>query len=923
MPKPGPGPVVARLASRRSQRAHPTSANRASLLRPPKPLLQRVRWTFLQFSAVTAVLLTVAILMRDKGGVAVHAMGLGGLVALCWLWIEEYRRSLSTRWDVVEGLALVAVAVAVGNPLYMLLLLYARLSFRSFAPSVRQSVLAGVIFFAAFFAPVLILRGAGERLSFQLVFLASGFPLCVAIMNILHQTLDRLERSVVREQVLRGAGAALVAATDRADIYAPSLEAALALVDDGSAGAAVVAVVDKQGGLVAAASQPDRSLAGTLLSDAISAAVRTRLADGSPFALQAADAPELVAALGFEPVPEVAVIPFLLCRTLGGAIFLALSGRLPEESLSSLEAVGTQLGMAIERADLTDELHEQRSEARFRSLVQSSWDVIAVTDVDSTVRYVSPSISRVLGYDASHLVGRALRGFVHPEDHASCEKARIETLAIGRPAVSECRIQHRDESWRYMELTTSNLLQDENVGGIVVNLRDVTDRRKLEEELRHQAFHDPLTSLANRALFQDRTGHALARANRQSEPVAVLFLDIDDFKMVNDSLGHAAGDELLCEVARRIVFCIRPSDTAARFGGDEFAVLLEDTPLDEAERIADRVLHAMGQPVTVLEREMYISASIGIAVAGAGPADPVELLRDADVAMYAAKSAGKARYNVYEPSMHAAVLERVEVTADLQRALEREELVLHYQPIVDLATEEIVAVEALVRWQHPERGMVPPLEFIPIAEETGLIVPIGRWVLKRACQDLAGWRRRHPERPLVVHVNVSANQMNCVLEDTGRALAAAALAPEALVLEITESVMVHDTDVVVTCLQDLKALGVRLSLDDFGTGYSSLSYLRRLPIDLLKIDKSFVKGIAGDAEESSLGRAVVHIAKTLDLETAAEGIETAEELRVLRTLGCRLGQGFLFSRPVAFDELEPLLGGSTIRGEHAAAATVR
>jgi diguanylate cyclase (GGDEF)-like protein/PAS domain S-box-containing protein len=878
-----------------------------------------VRWTFLQFSVVTALLLAVAILMRDKGGVAVHAVGMAALVGLCWLWVEEYRRSLSTRWDVLEGLALVVVAVAVGNPLYMLLLLYARLSFRSFAPSVRQSVLAGVIFFAAFFAPVLILRGAGERLSLQLVFLASGFPLCVAIMNILHQTLDRLERSVEREKVLRGAGAALVAATDRDAIYTPSLKAALALVDDVSAGAAVVAVADKHGSLVAVASEPHKNLPRAPISDALPAAAAMRLDRGSPFALRAEDAPQLVDALGFERVLEIAVIPFLLRRDLGGAIFLALSGRLPEESLSALEAVGTQLGMAIERADLTDELHEQRSEERFRSLVQSSWDVIAVTDVDSTVRYVSPSISRVLGYDPSHLVGRALRRFVHPEDHSACEKARIETLAMARPAVSECRIQHRDESWRYMELTTTNLLEDENVGGIVVNLRDVTDRRKLEEELRHQAFHDPLTSLANRALFQDRTGHALTRANRQSELVAVLFLDIDDFKMVNDSLGHVAGDELLCAVARRIVACIRPSDTAARFGGDEFAVLLEDTPLDEAQRIADRVLHAMREPFTVREREMYVSASIGIAVSGVGPADPIELLRDADVAMYAAKSDGKARYSVYEPSMHAAVVERVEVTADLQRALERDELVLHYQPIVDLATQEIVAVEALVRWQHPERGMVPPLEFIPLAEETGLIVPIGRWVLERACQDLAGWRRRHPERPLVVHVNVSANQMASVLDDTNRALATTALAPGALVLEITESVMVHDTDVVVACLQGLKALGVRLSLDDFGTGYSSLSYLRRLPIDLLKIDKSFVKGIAGDAEESSLGRAVVHIAKTLDLETAAEGIETAEELRVLQSLGCRLGQGFLFSRPVPFGELECLLGASTEREEPTAA----
>jgi EAL domain-containing protein (putative c-di-GMP-specific phosphodiesterase class I) len=317
-----------------------------------------------------------------------------------------------------------------------------------------------------------------------------------------------------------------------------------------------------------------------------------------------------------------------------------------------------------------------------------------------------------------------------------------------------------------------------------------------------------------------------------------------------------------------------------------------------------------------------VTASIGVAPAGPARTDPVELLRDADVAMYAAKAEGKARYSVYESSMHEAVVARVEVTADLQRAIEREELVLHYQPIVDLVTEEVVAVEALVRWDHPQRGMVPPLAFIPIAEETGLIVPIGRWVLTQACQDMAAWQQRHPDRPLYAHVNVSVNQMQWILEDTRRALATTGADPSSIVLEITESVMVHDTDMVVACLEDLKALGVRLSLDDFGTGYSSLSYLRRLPIDLLKIDKAFVSGIAGDAEESSLGRAVVHIAKTLDLETAAEGIETSEELAVLRSLGCRFGQGFLFSRPVPLAELEHVVGTST-RDEEPAAATLR
>ncbi|MBV8979393.1 MAG: EAL domain-containing protein, partial [Acidimicrobiia bacterium] len=880
--------------------------------------LERVRWTFLQFSLISGCLLLIAVLTNHKTSVSVQAMGIAAIAGLGWLWIEEYRRSLSAKWDVVEAVGLIAAAVAVGNPLYMLLLLYGRVSFRTFSPSVREAISAGIVFFVAFFAPVLILQASG----LQLVFLASGFPLCVVIMNTLHQTLDRLERSVEREQVLREAGAALVAATDRADIYEPSLLAAVSLLEESSAGAALVAIADESGALVAVTTVDGHPLPDQPLNDALPTMVAAGLTNGEPFTVDTADAPGLASALDFAQGAQIAVIPVLLRKRVGGVIFAELAAPLAPDSVRSLQAVGTQLGLAIERANLTDELQEQRSEERFRSLVQSSWDVIAVTEADSTIRYVSPSVSRVLGFEPAVLVGRALREFIHPDDRAATAKARTETLAVGRPSVSDCRVQHHDESWRHMEVTTTNLLHDENVGGIVVNLHDVTERRKLEQELRHQAFHDPLTRLANRALFHDRTGHALERAARQGEPVTVLFLDIDDFKMVNDSLGHLAGDMLLQAVSDRLASCIRPSDTAARFGGDEFAVLLEDTPLAGACQVADRVLEVMREPFMVLEREMYVSASIGVAPATRESTDPGELLRDADVAMYAAKSEGKACYSVYEPSMHAKVVQRVEVTADLQRAIERDELVVYYQPIVDLATEETLAVEALVRWRHPERGMVPPLEFIPVAEETGLIVPIGRWVLERACRDMAEWRDRHPEQPLYAHVNVSVNQMHSVLDDTRRSLSTTGADPTSVVLEITESVMVHDTDLVVATLRDLKALGVRISLDDFGTGYSSLSYLKRLPIDLLKIDKAFVQGIAGDAEESSLGRAVVHIAKTLDLETAAEGIETAEELAALKSLGCRFGQGFLFSKPLPFDELEALIAPSE-SDEGRAAAVLR
>ncbi|MBV8304385.1 MAG: hypothetical protein JOZ04_09270, partial [Acidimicrobiia bacterium] len=362
MPTMGGGRPDAQNETRASKRAP------SSLLRLPKPLLERVRWTFLHFSLISACLLMVAVLARHDSSVAVKAVGIVALAGLSWLWVEEYRLPLSARWDLVEGAALVAVGVAVGNPLYMLLLLYGRLSFRSFSSSIRQAVTAGIIFFAAFFAPVLILPSSGGEFSLQLVFLASGFPLCVTIMNTLHQTLDRLERSVEREQVLREAGAALVAATDKADIYVPSVRAALDLLGTDAATAAMVAVVDKNGALRTVAAGPDGQIRGTDVNRALPEGMSKRLRQGAPFALTGASASALVATLGFPSEADVAVIPFLLRRAIGGAIFVALSGPLPEESVTSLQAVGTQLGLAIDRANLTDELHERRSEERFRSL---------------------------------------------------------------------------------------------------------------------------------------------------------------------------------------------------------------------------------------------------------------------------------------------------------------------------------------------------------------------------------------------------------------------------------------------------------------------------------------------------------------------------------------------------------------------------
>ena len=429
----------------------------------------------------------------------------------------------------------------------------------------------------------------------------------------------------------------------------------------------------------------------------------------------------------------------------------------------------------------------------------------------------------------------------------------------------------------------------------------LTDAKMVAKTL-HQAFHDPLTDLPNRALFVDRLEQGMRRARRSRNQLAVLFLDIDRFKVVNDSLGHGAGDELLREVGARLLASIRPGDTAARFGGDEFAILLEDIAShEEAEQIAMRILLALRTPLTLVGRDVFVTASIGIAM-DASCAD--NAIRDADLAMYRAKAQGKGRYATFEPYMRAAVVERAELEADLQRVVERDELVLHYQPIVGLQTDEVVGVEALVRWRHPQRGLIGPDTFIALAEETLLMPELGRWILNAACHQAAAWQQA---RPLKLSVNLSACQLLSadLVADVAAALESSGLAPSMLVLEITETVLMRDVEDTIECLKDLKELGVLLAVDDFGTGYSSLEYLRRFPIDMLKIDKAFVDDlVTGDA---TLAQAIIDLGDSFGLRVVVEGIEHELQRHRLIELGCRLGQGFCFARPMPADDVSALL----------------
>jgi len=542
--------------------------------------------------------------------------------------------------------------------------------------------------------------------------------------------------------------------------------------------------------------------------------------------------------------------------------------------------------------------------------------VITTTELDPPgpeIVYVNEGFCRMTGYAAEEVVGKTPRIFQGLKtDRVELDRLR-QHLSRGEPFEGGEVINYRKDGSEYVLDWHIVPLRDD-AGGIthwLAGQRDITKRKSLEESLRYQALHDPLTGLPNRLLFMDRLEHALSLASRQTRLIMVLFVDLDDFKVVNDSLGHEAGDALLVTVAERLRSYLRPEDTVARFGGDEFAVLLEKIMgVSDATRAAGRIVEGLREPFVVEGREVFISPSIGIVLATSSREQLKDLLRKADIAMYVAKGKGKARYEVFDSTMNVRALERLELENDLRRAIERGELRVHYQPKVLVGTGKIVGTEALVRWEHPERGLLPPVAFIPIAEETDLIVPLGRWVLTEACRQTREWQELYPsDSPWVVCVNLSGRQLRHpeLVKDVGRALQETGLEPENLDLEITESVLIEDQLSNLTTLRELKRLGVKLIIDDFGTDYSSLSYLKRLPADFLKIDRSFIGGLGEDPKDEGIVSAVIDLARVLGLEEIAEGVETTEQAAYLRELGCRFAQGYLFSKPLPAEEIGALL----------------
>ncbi len=713
------------------------------------------------------------------------------------------------------------------------------------------------------------------------------------------------ERATSREVALRRAGGDLVAAAGRAQINEAAISAVLALVDHPVDVRLVV--LSPEGSFVAASSGDDGDWG---VSKSAGAWLREPTRIGTEVALASVPG-DVRKELRFDGGQSVLVLPLTVRDATRGLLVLCSPVAMSRELFDSLESLASQVSLAAEGASLAEDLHRRQSEARFRSLVAHSSDLITVLDAHGAVTYQSPSVERVLGYRVDEVEGSDFARFLAESDRPRLAQivAGVGEAYVGGGSethVIECSLRHRNGNWLQFEVQHTDLLQDEHVRGVVLNSRDVSERKAFEDQLAHQAFHDPVTSLANRALFADRVQHSIMRSSRGGPAIGVMFIDLDDFKTVNDSLGHAAGDTVLQEVARRLLGAVRPADTVARFGGDEFAVLLDGIKdSEEAADVAGRILRALELQFDVDGKHVYPRASVGICLAdhGLGSSDAEELLRNADVAMYMAKRDSKGGYRVFEPAMHERVVERLELQAELQQALELDQLAIHYQPVVRLDQRSDYGVEALLRWMHPTRGVIPPLNFIPLAEETGLIVPIGRWVLQEACRQGVRLHERFPRTPpLTISVNLSVKQLQSesIIDDVREALELTGLPPSALVLEITETVMMADTDLAVQRLHELKALGVLLAMDDFGTGYSSLSYLSRFPVDILKMDRSF---LSSEHDESGLAAAIIALGNSLSLDVVAEGIELPEQIASLRDLGCELGQGFLFAKPMDHETL--------------------
>ncbi len=604
---------------------------------------------------------------------------------------------------------------------------------------------------------------------------------------------------------------------------------------------------------------------------------------------------------------EIYTSEFRFLTKSGNWCYLAVSGA----NLLDNPSVN---GIVINSRDISDRKKFEQalaeSEAKFRSVILNCSDIILILSSQGDITYQNQSMTKILGYSSQHLFGTQIKTLVHPDDLAKFSQILNEIkTGIDTSITIELRFRHQDQGWNTLEMTGINLLSDVSVNGILINARDITQRKETEEKLQFLAWKDPLTQLFNRAYFSQCIENQFHRKKRNSDyTFALVFLDLDRFKVVNDSLGHAAGDQLLQQIAKRLNVCVRPTDTISRLGGDEFAILLSDVDgLEQVISVAERVSKKLQAPFVLEGKEVFSSASMGIALCPAGEGSPEELLRDADTALYRAKENGRGRYEIFDQEMHQQAVNFLRIETELRKAMHSDALQLYYQPIICLRTGKLRGMEALIRWHHPEHGLISPENFIPIAEETRLIETLGWWVFQQACSDLQAWDGLGSEQlNLYVSINISTRQFNQpdLVEKIEQAIANRAIDPSRLCLEITESALIQNPDSAAEMFSKLKKVGIKLFMDDFGTGYSSLSYLQRFPVDTLKIDRSFISHISlsenqqSSSENLEIVRAIASLAKNLGINVIAEGIEKACQVQLLKALDCDFGQGYWFAKPM-------------------------